>query len=126
MLMAPSRLAARTTLTSQVLSDWPASFARSSALALTDSGIRRVIRARLPSSTSSGAGGGGGDRRGRRRDVDQEVEVAAVEPYVDAAVRHLGGDLGGGLGDRLHDRQPGAGVEGEAEALGGLAGVVAG
>ena len=69
MLIAPSRVAARTMLTSQVLSDWPASAARSSALALTDSGMRSVIRERLPSSTSSGAGGGGGagGRRRRRR-----------------------------------------------------------
>ena len=48
------------------------------------------------------------------------------EAYVDATVRHLGGDLGGGLRDRLHDRQPGAGLEGEAEPLGGLAGLLAG
>src|SRR6476659_6592354 len=112
MLMAPSRVAARTTLTSQVLSDWPASAARSSALALTDSGIRSVIRDSEPSSSSSGAGGGGG-----------AGEVGAVEPDVDAAVGHLGGDLGGGLGDRLHDREPGAGVEGEAEPLGRLTGL---
>src|SRR5262249_23693221 len=59
-LIAPSRVAARTMLTSQVFSDWPASAARSSALAFTDSGIRRVIRDIPPSSTSSGAGGGGG------------------------------------------------------------------
>ena len=63
-LMAPSRVAARTTLTSQVLSDWPDLAAASSALVLTDSGMRRVIRARPPSSSSSpgigGAGGAGG------------------------------------------------------------------
>src|SRR5204863_1172593 len=64
--------------------------------------------------------------RGRRGDVHEEVEVATIEAYVDAAVRHLRGDLGGGLRDRLHDRQPSAGVEGEAEPLGGLAGLLTG
>src|SRR5919112_4958877 len=60
-LIAPSRVAARTTLTSQVLSDWPDLAAASSALVLTDSGMRSVIRARPPSSSSSpGIGGGGG------------------------------------------------------------------
>ena len=64
-LMAPSRVAARTTLTSQVLSEWPDRAANSSALALTDSGSRRVMRAMLPSSSSSAAGRrrGGGRRR---------------------------------------------------------------
>ena len=45
MLMASSRVAARTTLTSQVLRLCPPAAASSSALALTDSGIRSVIRA---------------------------------------------------------------------------------
>src|SRR3954463_14514070 len=35
-LIAPSRVAARTTLTSQVFSEWPERVANSSALALTD------------------------------------------------------------------------------------------
>ena len=124
-LMALSRVAARTTLTSQVLSEWPERAANSSALALTDSGSRSVIRARPPSSSSSAPGvraeragpGGAGGAAGR---VDDEVELAAVEPDVDAAGRHLGGDLGGGLGDGLHQREPGGGVEGEGQPLGGL------
>ena len=126
--MAASLVAARTILTSQVLRLSPARAAISSALVLTDSGIRSVIRARPPSSASSAAGGGRwgrGRRRRRRGHVDDEVELAAVEPDVDAAVGQLGGDLGGGLGDRLHQRQPGGGVEGEHQPLGGLPDVVA-
>ena len=59
-LIAPSRVAARTTLTSQVLSEWPDRAANSSALVLTDSGSRRVIRAMPPSSSSSAPGGAAG------------------------------------------------------------------
>ena len=122
-LMAFSRVAARTTLTSQVLSEWPERAASSSARVLTDSGIRSVIRARPPSSSSSsGRRAERAARRGGRGrgDVDDEVELAAVEAYVDAAGGHLGGDLGGGLGDRLHQGQPGGGVERHGQPLGGL------
>ena len=128
-LIALSRVAARTTLTSQVLSEWPERAASSSALALTDSGSRSVIRATLPSSSTSSAVGGVGGAGGAGalgRALDHEVELAAVEPDVDAAGRHLGGDLGGRLGDGLHQGQPGGGVEREGEALGGLAGLGAG
>src|SRR4029079_7173352 len=58
-LMAFSRVAARTTLTNQVLREWPERAANSSALALTDSGSRSVIRAMPPSSSSSALVGGG-------------------------------------------------------------------
>ena len=125
---AESRVAARTTLTSQVLRLSPARAAFSSARVLTDSGIRSVTRASPPSSVSSGSGRGrrrGRRRCGRRGDVDDEVELAAVEAYVDAAVGQLGGDLGGGLGDRLHQGEPGRRGQGEDEALGGLLDVVA-
>ena len=58
---APSWVAERTAWTSQVLSEEPAAAAASSALVLSDSGSRRVIRATLASSsTSSGRGGAGG------------------------------------------------------------------
>ena len=111
-LMALSRVAARTTLTSQVLSEWPDRAASSSARALTDSGIRSVIRASaallLDLLRRRGSRRRGGERaRSAGAVVDDEVELAAVEADVDAAGRHLGGDLGGGLGDRLHQRQPG-------------------
>ena len=64
-LMALSLVAARTTLTSQVLRLWPALAAFSSARALTDSGIRSVIRARLPSSKSSASAARGNRGSGR-------------------------------------------------------------
>ena len=122
-LIAPSRVAARTTLTSQVLSDWPDLAASSSALVLTDSGIRSVIRAQAALLVVlAGHRRGGG--RGRGRDVaggvHHEVEVAAVEPDVDAAAGQLGRDLGGGLRDGLHQRQSGGRVDGVAEPLRGL------
>ena len=126
-LMAFSRVAARTTLTSHVLSEWPDLAASSSALALTDSGIRRVTRARPPSSSTSsgvgGAGGGGGAGALAGARLDDEVELASVEAYVDAAGPHLGGDLGSGLGDGLHQREPGRGLQGQREPLGGLLGL---
>ena len=125
--MAASLVAARTTLTSQVLRLSPARAARSSARVLTDSGIRSVIRASPPSSASSGAGGAGGagaDGCGGAA-LDDEVELAAGRAGRRRPRRQLGGDLGGGLGDRLHQGQPGGGVEGEHEALGGLPCLVA-
>ena len=89
------------------------------------------MRAMPPSSSSSAPGGGGGaggagGRGGPGRSVDHERELAAVEPDVDATGRHLGGDLGGGLRDGLHQREPGGGVEGEGEPLGGRLGLGAG
>ena len=129
-LIAPSRVAVRTTLTSQVLSEWPDRAANSSALAFTDSGSRSVMRAVPPSSSSSAPGGGGvgggAAAPGGPAGLDDERELAAVEPDVDATGRHLGGDLGGGLGDGLHQREPGGGVEGEGEPLGGRLGLGAG
>ena len=130
-LMAPSRVAARTTLTSQVLSEWPDRAANSSALALTDSGMPErdpgdaalllVLRARR-------RGRGAAEPAGwaARRGVDHERELAAVEADVDATGRHLGGDLGGRLGDGLHQGQAGGRVEGEGEPLGGGVGLGAG
>ena len=95
--------------------------------ALTDSGIRRVIRATPPSSSILVAGRRRGRRRGRGSGGagarDHEVELATVEPDVDAARRHLGGDLGGRLGDGLHQREPGRRVEGEGQPLGGRLGL---
>ena len=68
-----------------------------------------------------------GRGRGRRaRGVDHERELAAVEADVDPTGGHLGGDLGGGLRDGLHQRQPGGGVEGEGQPLGGRLGLGAG
>ena len=91
-LTARSRVAARTTLTIQLLSEWPPLAASSSALYFTDSGIRSVIRATravLVSSASSPAGGAGGAGRGRpaaaRGYVDHELGLAAAEPDVDRA-----------------------------------------
>ena len=128
-LIAWSEVAARMTDTSQVLRLWPLVAAFSSALVLIDSGMRSVMRARSPSSTSSGPGRG--RRRGsgrcdaRRCHLDHEVELAAVEPHVHAALGQLGADLGRGLGDGLHEGQAGAGVQRVAQALGHLAGLVA-
>ncbi len=116
-------------MTSQVLRLCPPAAAFSSARVLIDSGMRRVMRARSPSSTSSGRGGAGGagavGATLRRRHLDHEVELAAVEADVHAALGQLGADLGGGLGDGLHEGQSGAGVQRVAEALGHLAGLVA-
>ena len=52
-MTARSRVAARTTLTIQLLSECPPLVASSSALYFTDSGSRTVIRATAPASTSS-------------------------------------------------------------------------
>ena len=60
-LMARSRVAARTTLTIQLLSECPPFAASSSALYFSDSGMRSVIRATASSpSTSSRSSGDGG------------------------------------------------------------------
>ena len=76
--------------------------------------------------------GTGRERRGgRRRDggggghLHDEVQLSAVEAYVDAPLRQLGADLGGGLGDGLHQGEAGARVQGVAEALGHLARLLA-
>ena len=130
-LIAPSRVAARTTLTSQVLSEWPDRAGELLGLGLDrlgepqrdpgDAAVLLVLRGRRRRR------GGRGRRRGRPAGAStDERELAAVEPDVDAAGRHLGGDLGGGLRDRLHQREPGGGVEGEGEPLGGRAGLGAG
>jgi hypothetical protein len=70
---------------------------------------------------------GGRRRRGRRGRtgralgrVHHEVELTAVEAYVDAPGRHLRGDLRRGLADRLHQRQTGRRVERERQPLRGL------
>src|SRR6478609_7481988 len=88
-LIAPSRVAPRTTLTSQVLSECPDRAASSSALVFTDSGMRSVMRATLPSSPTSsaaggegGAGGAGGARGG------EQVAAQALDVRGDVHVHH--------------------------------------
>ena len=99
--------------------------ASSSARALTDSGMRERdpgdVAVVLPAS-SAGGGGAACSAAGAGGAVDDERELAAVEPDVHAARGHLRGDLGGGLADRLHQAGRAAG-RARTEALGDLAGL---
>ena len=117
-LTAPSRVATRMTLTSQVLSEWPGPGRELLGLRLDRLGEPQGDPGDGAVLGLLGAGRRRGRRRGRGRrrcGFDHEVELTAVQPDVDAADRHLGGDLRGCLGDRLHQRQPGRRVERERQ-----------
>ena len=125
-------VAIRTALTIHVLSDWPRPAASSSALTLSDSGMRRVMRAVSPSSIERqgrgvlGADGGRVVRDGRRAGSDDDEDrLTTLEPDLDGDPVELVGDLGRRVRQRIHQGEAHAGVEGDAEPLGGLLGLLA-